>query len=513
MLILCLGSEYFYHSFHKLGHSVLIPPHEEGLPIDTLFNGLQDRPDLIVYTDHLGQHHFPEGLSNIYGIPKIYYAVDTPINFWWQKHFAHLFDYTFVDQKPFVAKLNGAGLASSWLPVAVNVPSYQPEKLDLSNQSYDFGFVGSTDLNTRPKRNRLLKTLSNRYSLKTGGSRQEGWLTPEDSGQIYRQSRLALNECLFPGVTTRMMEAMASGAVLFTEKAGGDLGELFVPGEDFAWFEPEELIESAEFWLGDAKRRKKTAKRALDKMAAAHDIDHRAETLFNVIKRLHCGRALVDVEAWNHEGQAMYLTALRWPRESGQVRIVRAEKLFEKALDANVISPTSLYMLGQIKRHRKEGDLAERYLVRAYEEGEARGALGLGLLKLCEGDLDSSQDWFVRFTQNPELGPMEKNTLPFDHVKSVARRLIELGHDLSPGFSRVIHDPAEWNALEFYQAAYSSRPGDLEIAQELAGLLLNHGASAEALDVAQKAMESHPNDPVLGGIYAQAGRASYLTIN
>ncbi|MDR0622099.1 MAG: hypothetical protein LBJ61_09520 [Deltaproteobacteria bacterium] len=83
----------------------------------------------------------------------------------------------------------------------------------------------------------------------------------------------------------------------------------------------------------------------------------------------------------------------------------------------------------------------------------------------------------------------------------------------SVGFSRLIHDPADWNALEFYQAASSSRPDDLETAQELAGLLLNRGASAEALEVAQKAMEFHPNDQVLGGIYAQAGRASYLTLN
>jgi tetratricopeptide (TPR) repeat protein len=508
-----LGSEYFYQSFHKMGHSVLIPPHQEGLPIDSLFNSLQDRPDLIVYTDHLGQHHFPTGLSNIYGIPKVYYAVDAPINFWWQKHFAHLFDYTFVDQKPYVDKLSRAGLASSWLPVAVNVASYQPEKIEQKGQSFDFGFVGSTDSKYRPKRNRLLEALSKRYSLKTGGARQDGWLSPEESAQIYRQSKLALNECLFPGVTTRMMEAMASGAVLFTEKAGGDLGELFKPGEDFAWFEPQDLIEAADYWLQDPKRRQRTAKRALDKMVAAHDIDHRAEVLFNVIKRLHCGRALVDVEAWNHEGQAMYLTALRWPQQAGQVRLIRAEKLFQKALDAQVIDPTSLYMLGQIKRHRKDAEGAERYLVKAYESGEERGALGMGLHKLFSGDVSASNDWFIRFTQNPELGPLERHTLPFDHVKSVARKLRDLGHDLSPGFSRVIHDPAEWNSLEFYQAAYSSRPDDLEIAQELATMLLSHGASAEALEVAQKAMEFHPDDPTLGGIFAQAGRASYLTIN
>ncbi|MDR0622452.1 MAG: glycosyltransferase, partial [Deltaproteobacteria bacterium] len=432
MLILCLGSEYFHNSFQKLGHSVLVAPHQEGLPIDTIFNGLQDRPDLIVYTDHLGQHHFPEGLSNIYGIPKVYYAVDAPINFWWQKHFARLFDYTFVDQKPYVTQLTSYGLEASWLPVAVNVASYLPDTNDggVDGKSYDFGFVGSLDSSRRPKRTRLLEALSNRYSLKTAGARQVGWVTPEESGQIYRQSKLALNECLFPGVTTRMLEAMASGAVLFTEKAGGDLGELFKPGEDFAWFEPEELLGAAEYWLGDAKRRRKAAKRALEKMAAAHDIEHRAMALFAAIKRIHHGKALVDSEAWDHEGQAMYLTALRWPQEAGQARIMRAERLFERSRQAGIITPTSLYMLGQIKRHRKKPDEAETLLTQAYEEGEARGALGMGLLKTFTGDLEGAKDWFIRFTGNTELGPVEKHTLPFEHVKSVARRLMELGHDL-----------------------------------------------------------------------------------
>ncbi|MDR2367967.1 MAG: glycosyltransferase [Deltaproteobacteria bacterium] len=512
MLILCLGSEYFHQAFQKMGHSVLIAPHQEGLPIDTLFNGLQDRPDLIVYTDHLGQHCFPEGLSNIYGIPKIYYAVDTPINFWWQRHFAHLFDFTFVDQKPYAEGLADEGLAAAWLPVAVNLASYQSEGSAEGGQSYDFGFVGTMGAK-RPKRVRLLEALSNRYSLKTAGDRQEGWVTPEESGQIYRQSKLALNECLFPGVTTRMMEAMASGAVLFTEKAGGDLGELFKPGEDFAWFEPEELIGAAEYWLGDAKKRRKTAKRALEKMAASHDVSNRAEAMFNAIKRVHFGRALVDCEAWDHEAQAMYLTAMRWPQESGVARIMRAERLFEKALEARTITPTSLYMLGQIKRHRKDPEKATEFLTRANEGGEPRGALGMALMKVCTGDLEASRDWLVRFTGDAGLGPVEPNTLPFEHVKGIARRLMELGHDLSPGFSRLIHDPADWNALEFYQAASSSRPDDLETAQELAGLLLNRGAEAEALEVAQKALEFHPDDQTLGGIFAQAGRASYLTLN
>ncbi|MGL4208717.1 MAG: hypothetical protein ACRCTY_04955, partial [Candidatus Adiutrix sp.] len=109
MYILCLGSEYFHDALVKKGHKVLSPPHEEGFPLGDFYNNLLDRPDLVLYTDHLGKHVWPQGLEEL-DIPKIYYGVDTPINFWWQQHFAHLFDLCYVDQKPYVEKLSASGL-------------------------------------------------------------------------------------------------------------------------------------------------------------------------------------------------------------------------------------------------------------------------------------------------------------------------------------------------------------------------------------------------------------------
>jgi tetratricopeptide (TPR) repeat protein len=513
MLILCLGSEYFQFAFHKLGHSVMVPPHQDGLKVDSIFNSLQDRPDMIVFTDHLGVHAFPEGLSNIYGIPKVYYAVDTPINFWWQQHFAHLFDYTFSDQKHYANLLNEKGLNSSWLPVGVDTKSYLPESADNQNKIYDFGFVGSLDPSRRPKRCRLVETLSNRYTLKTAGDRQDGWLSPVESSQLYRQSKLALNECLFPGVTTRMFEAMASGTVLFTEKAGGDLGELFKAGEDFAWFEPDELLNAADYWLGDDKRRRRTAKRSLEKVCASHDIVNRAETLLSTMRTVHYGRALVDNEAWDHEGQAMFLTALRWPNEAGQARVMRAERLLNQANNAGTISPSGLFILGHINRMRNNNEAAAKFLIKSYEEGEPRGALGMGILKLSSGQLEESKHWLERFTLRDSLPDLERDTLPFELVKHLAARLMELGYDVMPGFSLIQHDPAVWTAFEYYQAALHSKPEDLETAQNLTAILMKHGAAAEAMDIAQKSLEFHPNDEALGAIYAQAGKASYLTLN
>ncbi|MDR1085374.1 MAG: glycosyltransferase [Deltaproteobacteria bacterium] len=513
MLIICLGSEYFHQAFHAMGHTVIAPPHQEGYPIDTLFNNLKDRPDLIVYTDHLGAHFWPDGLTNIYGIPKVYYAVDTPINFWWQRDFARLFDYVFTDQKPLAARLNQDGLAAAWLPVGVDVKSYSAMPEDTTEKIYDFGFVGSLDPVNRPKRSRMVDLLSSRYTVKTAGSHQNGWVGPAESGQLYRQSKLALNENLFPGITMRMLEAMASGAVLFTEKAGGDLGELFKVGEDFAWFEPEDILGAAETWLEDDKRRQRVASRALEKMTAAHDIHHRAEKLMAAIKGLNPGQALIDSLAWDREGQVLFLTALRWPREEGFKRIQRAESLLNKALDHKVISAKGLFCLGHICRLRDNPDRGRTLLTRAYEEGEKRGALGLGILELASGRLTEAKEWLIRFTGDGEFPDLPPDTLPFEAVKKLGRKLREMGETVSPGFSRMPHDPAVWTAFEFYQTAVRARPDDLESAQAMASILLEYGAMAEAVDTAQKALEHHPADETLASIFAQAGRASYLSVN
>ncbi|MDR2406393.1 MAG: hypothetical protein LBE27_08505, partial [Deltaproteobacteria bacterium] len=193
MLILCLGSEYFHETLHRMGHSVMIPDIKEGYPIDTLFNNLRDRPDIILYTDDLGKHMWPDGLSNIFSIPKVYYAVDTPINFWWQKHFARLFDHVFTDQKPAAKDLSDMGMSASWLPVGVDAKSYAPNPEEKEKKIYDFGFVGVVDPERRAKRSRLISTLSQRYTLKTAGNHSDGWIGPDESSSIYRQSKLALN--------------------------------------------------------------------------------------------------------------------------------------------------------------------------------------------------------------------------------------------------------------------------------------------------------------------------------
>ena len=513
MHILALGSDYFHEAFARQGHKVIAPPHEDGFPIGAFYHQLVDRPDVLIYTDHLGRHAWPEGLELI-DIPKIYYAVDTPINFWWQKHFAGLFDLCYVDQKPYVERLTSQGLESRWLPVAVNTSAYRSQDSGPVDKIYDFGFVGVVNDQARAKRSRLVKQLSGRFSLKTMGDHQEGWVNPEDSAALYRQSRLILNENLFPGVTTRMFEAMASGTALFTEKAGSDLGELFLPGEDFAWFEPQELFEAADYSLADEARLKKMAARALDKVTSSHDISHRAETVLKDAAALNLSRAPLGPAAWELTGRTLFLTALRWPAESGKARFLRAEELFLKTAEEGALSPDGKFMLGHITRMKGDQDRSRLWLTRSWDEGYQRAALGLGVLAMSVNRTDEAARWFGSFSGLGDNFPaLTAGLLHFEAVLPLAAKLLEMGETVIPGFNLMGLDPALWTAFEFYLSAHQARPASLEVGLALSSLLLNAGASAEAMEVAGATLEHHPADETLSQIYGQAARASYLSLN
>jgi hypothetical protein len=513
MYILCLGSEYFHDAFASQGHKVLAPPHEEGFPIGDFYNNLLDRPDLVVYVDHLGRHAWPQGLEEL-DLPKIYYAVDTPINFWWQKHFARLFDLCYVDQKPYAEKLEESGLEARWLPVAVNAEAYLNNEAKDSSKIYDFGFVGVINDKVRPKRSRLVKQLSSRFSLKSMGDRLEGWVEADESAALYRQSRLILNENMFPGVTTRMFEAMASGTALFTEKAGGDLGELFMPGEDFAWFEPRELFEAAGYWLGDEERLKKMAARAREKVVGAHDVKHRAATILAAAEKLRPGLSAKGAAAWDREGRTLFLTALRWPGESGKNRIIRAERMLLNAAEENALSAEGKFMLGHIARLKGESEKAVLWLTRSWEDGFQRAALGLGLLSMSRRRQAQAAQWLGEFTGlGAEFPAMEVDRLHFEAVLPIAAKLAETGDLITPGFDLRPHDPALWNAFEFYLSAHQAKPEHLETGRALSAILLNCGAPAEAMTVAGTTLEHHPQDEILSQIYSQGACASYLSLN
>lgn len=514
MLILSLGSEYFNKAFCDQGHKVLVPSPQQGLSVKRLIHQLTDRPDLIVHTDNLGERVWPWELTGL-GIPTVYYAVDGPINYWWQRHYARLFDLCLADQKQTALDLSrDTGRKVAWLPVGVEASGYRNGQPP-AQAVYDFALVGVVDAQIRPKRSRLINLLAGRYHLKTAGQRGEGWVPPEEAAKLYRSAKLVLNENLFNGVTTRMLEAMAAGAALFTEKAGGDLGELFQAGEDFAWFEPHEVLEAAEYWLYHEEHRKKAARRARDKVASLHDLANRAERLLKLADGLDCGQGLSGPEADREEGAAFFLTAFRWPRQQGRARIEQAEALLNRALEARAHHPDTLFMLGQVARLKQNPEKASLLLSQGLEEGSFRAGLALAFMDMARGREADARRRLGGLTGLGDDFPRPGATRGSSGLNAEAALILagyvaEKGELFSPGFSRVELDPAMWTALEFYQAALKADPDNTPALKGVGRMLVEGGAPAEAARFLARAMETAPGDEECFHLYRRAARASYL---
>ncbi|MDY6850669.1 MAG: glycosyltransferase, partial [Thermodesulfobacteriota bacterium] len=274
MDFLLLGSNYFQKSLIRQGHGVIWagdhPDCDLCLPLSRLdlphiLAKLSFSPQAVILTDDLGRRVWPTGLEKTSAL-KVWYAVDGPINYFWQKHYAPLFDLVLADQKDCAERLGR--LYSSkvhWLPVGVDTKIYAgpPEK-----KTHDLGFVGVVNGKVRPKRSRIINLLKHRYRLCASGGRRDEWVSPKEAALLYRRSRLVLNENLFDGVTTRIFEAMASGTMLLTEAGGNGLTDLFIPGEDLACYGPENLIELTDFYLADEEERERVAARGRDKVLA-----------------------------------------------------------------------------------------------------------------------------------------------------------------------------------------------------------------------------------------------------
>ena len=513
MNLLLLGHDYFARAFRDLGCVVQVPRMGDSDPhLPELLNRLTAKPDAVVLTDDLGRRTLPSGWDEC-DVKKVYYAVDSPINLFWQRHFAALFDLVLVDQKPQVEKLdpftNGE---TAWMPVAVDTKKYQGPG---EAKRFDIGFVGVLDERVRPKRSRIIDILSRHFRIKTAGGRKEKWFSTAQAAALYRQSRLVLNENLFPGVTTRMFEAMASGAMLLTESADDGLTDLFEPGRDLACFGPDDLLERAAAYISDAVVREKIAARGRDLVLERHDIRHRAERALELIARARPGTGVTN--AADHDrslGNTLFLAGMRRPKHNGLDRVIKAERLLSRSLEAKADDPETRFHLGLISRLKNDHRAAARHFRAAWDQGSLRALPALGYLALEDSSLQAAESCFRTAAHTagldfPRCFP-RGGGLSADQHTALARTLESAGHGLCPGFSRYHLDMAMWTALEHYRAALEKAPDHVAGLRGLGELLAAHGAYTEAYPFLERAAGLAPASPEAIDTLHRIARLGYL---
>jgi len=522
--ILSLGNEYFRSSLIRAGVEVVQAgaESEADLKIDpdqvdlaALIERVSPPPDVLLLTDDLGRRVLPWGLERC-RLPRVYYAVDGPINLYWQRHLAGLFDLVVADQKDCALTLSERlDREVIWLPVAVDPGPYQGPEEEEKN---DFAFVGTLEPAVRPKRSNILATLQSRFQVALAGERGSGWVGPEKAGRLYRQSRLVLNENLFPGVTTRMMETLAAGGCLFTEDCGNGLTDLFEPGEHLITFGPDDLISQAGLYLADRAARRRIASKGRQEFLARHTIFHRAQTLLAAIESLRSAppRAVQDLAslAWTS-----LLLGLRKPEHDGQRRLARSRLLFKEAVRRGPSEVPARWGLGlalaALDRREEavdELDGAARLANNEFRIHLARGMILTEAGRWEEGSQDLAQA--AAMAGGADLADEASNRQGLKGGQAAFHLawgliLTRAGEGLWPGFNRSRLSMAFWGALEHLARAVDLEPGNLKALVTLAGLLDGHGQEAFSRPLWFRAADLAPGDESIAASLARAEQLSY----
>lgn len=103
---------------------------------------------------------------------------------------------------------------------------------------------------------------------------------------VFRKSRINLNisgRLIKSGVPLRAFDVMGAGGFLLSNYQA-DFLDLFVPGEDFVYYESkEDLLDKIGYYLSHENERQAIAKNGHDKVAAGHTYRHRVQEMLSHI--------------------------------------------------------------------------------------------------------------------------------------------------------------------------------------------------------------------------------------
>lgn len=103
---------------------------------------------------------------------------------------------------------------------------------------------------------------------------------------VFRNSRINLNislKSIQTGIPLRCMDIMGSGGFLLTNFQS-DFLDLFVPGEDFVYYESEDdFVSKIDYYLSHEKERQQIAANCLGKMKEHSTFVHRVQTILDTI--------------------------------------------------------------------------------------------------------------------------------------------------------------------------------------------------------------------------------------
>jgi len=249
--------------------------------IEEITEAFGDKIDLLLSIEaHFEGHPFsPQGYEML-KIPKIWWAIDTHLNFRWHKEYAYLFDFIFVAQKSMIPWLRSYGHQNVyWLPLACDPEIHRDYGYE---RNLDVAFVG----NFTEKRRRLFNSLQRELPFLKWGIYEKVY--GEEMAKIYSRAKIVVNPAAKKDVNMRTFEAMSCGALLLNEEVR-ELREIFEIGKDLDVY-PEKniwvLVEKIRYYLNNEKMRKKIALSGQRKVLKEHTYVSRVERILETSKMI-----------------------------------------------------------------------------------------------------------------------------------------------------------------------------------------------------------------------------------
>jgi hypothetical protein len=227
------------------------------IAIDPWFGGLRYLPDL--------------------DCPTAVIQIDVHRGMQGRAKFARFFDHVFVAQRDFVPKIAAIGHDSvHWMPLGGDPGVHYVPDLP---RDIEVGFVGKLGM-PGTDRHTVLSQVLRHFSTNEIGRHQ----TPWEMGKIYSRSRIVFNKSIGGDVNMRFFEAMASGALLVTDRIGNGLHELAEEGVHYVGYDTaEEAVAQIKHYLAHEADRERIAQAGQALLYERHTYDARLQQLLRTV--------------------------------------------------------------------------------------------------------------------------------------------------------------------------------------------------------------------------------------
>ncbi|MDP8207692.1 MAG: glycosyltransferase [Candidatus Electryonea clarkiae] len=501
MRLLLLNDNYFGNAFKRSGIETITMGPGDGMDIvcdpeteslSQIIERINFKPDVVLQVDSIDTRIFFRGIEEL-NIPTAFYAIDTPINEFWQHPYSHGFDRIYLDQHETWRQWSESGIDwARWLPLAADSTIFYPPENN-SERNFPIVFIGTLDNRLRPKRSAILHRLKKIAPVKIidgGGTRSENTLKV---ASLYRKAKIVVNENLFDGVNLRTFEAMATGAVVLNERGRGT-EILFSDNEHLTFFDASDLENVVSDLLKNPEKIEMIGQSGARRIREKHTITHRTGTVIRDLMTLKIRKDRNSHDSRQNVFWAMWQASWKWDKNLKSVRKYAESKLrnYQNNLDKfdNAVLLEGMGLL----------DHAGTLLCDLIESdsSDAKSHAALAALCISRNDIETARK--LLNGNNTDLSDL--------HV-AIAERMEKEGALITPGFNRQTFPSIGWNSFEHFQRALILNQDNINALKGLDRILEYKNAQEFIVPLWQQYHARNPEDTYSMKMLRQRAKEGY----